>query len=66
LIKRHLKWTGSKRAAGILDAWPDMVGKFVKVIPLDYRKSLAKMRAAEQRDTETTPATEEVFSVRSP
>ncbi len=61
LIKRHLKWTGSKRAAAILDAWPDMVGKFVKVIPIDYRKALARMRAAEQRDTETTPATEEVF-----
>ncbi|MCX5634748.1 MAG: glutamate synthase-related protein, partial [Planctomycetota bacterium] len=66
LINRHKKWTGSKRAAAILDAWPDMVGKFVKVIPIDYRKALAKMRAAEQRDTETTPATEEVFSVRSP
>jgi glutamate synthase domain-containing protein 3 len=61
LINRHKKWTGSKRAAGILQAWPDMVGKFVKVIPIDYRKALARMRAAEHRDTETTPATEEVF-----
>jgi glutamate synthase domain-containing protein 2/glutamate synthase domain-containing protein 3 len=61
LIERHLKWTASKRAQQILDAWPDMVGKFVKVIPIDYRRALEKMRAAEQRDTETTPATEEVF-----
>lgn len=61
LIKRHLKWTHSKRAQYILDAWPDMVGKFVKVVPIDYRKALEKMRAAEQRHTETTPATEEVF-----
>jgi glutamate synthase domain-containing protein 2/glutamate synthase domain-containing protein 1/glutamate synthase domain-containing protein 3 len=61
LIEQHLKWTGSKRAKSILDAWPDMVGKFVKVVPIDYRKALEKMRAAEQRDTETTPATEEVF-----
>ena len=61
LIERHLKWTASKRAQQILDAWPDMVGKFVKVIPIDYRRVLEKMRAAEQRDTETTPATEEVF-----
>jgi glutamate synthase (NADPH/NADH) large chain len=61
LIERHLQATGSKRAKYILDAWPDMVGKFVKVIPIDYRLSLEKMRAAEQRDTETTPATEEVF-----
>jgi len=61
LIERHLKWTGSTRAQYILDAWPDMVGKFVKVVPIDYRKALEKMRAAEHRDTETIPATEEVF-----
>ncbi len=61
LIERHSKWTASKRARQILDAWPNMVGKFVKVIPIDYRRVLEKMRAAEQRDTETTPATEEVF-----
>ncbi|TSA55727.1 MAG: glutamate synthase large subunit [Planctomycetaceae bacterium] len=61
LIERHLKWTQSKRAQHILDAWSDMVGKFVKVIPIDYRKALERMRAAEQRGTETTPATEEVF-----
>ncbi len=61
LIQQHLKWTGSKRAQYILDAWPDMVGKFVKVVPIDYRRALEKMRAAEERYTETTPATEEVF-----
>jgi glutamate synthase domain-containing protein 3 len=61
LIERHLAWTGSERARYILKAWPDMVGRFVKVIPIDYRKVLERLRAAEQRDTETTPATEEVF-----
>ncbi|MCF7954287.1 MAG: glutamate synthase large subunit [Phycisphaerae bacterium] len=61
LIERHLKWTGSQRAQQILDAWPDMVGKFVKVVPIDYRKALAKMRADEQRNTESVPATEEVY-----
>jgi glutamate synthase domain-containing protein 2/glutamate synthase domain-containing protein 3 len=61
LITAHLNWTGSERAKDILDAWPDMVGKFVKIVPIDYRIALEKMRAAEQRDTETAPATEEVF-----
>ena len=61
LIQQYLKWTGSNRAQYILDAWPDMIGKFVKVVPIDYRKALEKMRAAQQRDTETIPATEEVF-----
>jgi glutamate synthase domain-containing protein 2/glutamate synthase domain-containing protein 1/glutamate synthase domain-containing protein 3 len=61
LIERHHKWTKSKQAERILELWSDMLGKFVKVVPIDYRKSLEKMRAAEQRHTETTPATEEVF-----
>jgi len=61
LIKRHFKWTQSERAGRILDNWQDMVGKFVKVVPIDYRKALEKMRANEQRHSETTPATEEVY-----
>jgi len=61
LIEKHYKWTQSKQAQRILNSWADMLGKFVKVVPIDYRKSLEKMRAAEQRHTETTPATEEVF-----
>jgi glutamate synthase domain-containing protein 2/glutamate synthase domain-containing protein 1/glutamate synthase domain-containing protein 3 len=61
LIERHLEWTGSPRARFILNAWSDMIGRFVKVVPIDYRKALQKMRAAEQRDTDSTPATEEVF-----
>lgn len=61
LIEQHVHWTDSTRAKNILGAWQDMVGKFVKVIPIDYRKSLDKIRAEEERSTETTPATEEVF-----
>jgi glutamate synthase (NADPH/NADH) large chain len=62
LIERHWAWTQSLQARRILDTWLDAVGKFVKVVPIDYRKALERMRAAEQRDTETTPATEEVFA----
>ncbi|MCF7975750.1 MAG: glutamate synthase large subunit [Phycisphaerae bacterium] len=61
LIQRHLEYTGSQRAQYILNAWSAMVGKFVKVIPIDYRKALERMREHEQRNTDTTPATEEVF-----
>ena len=61
LIERHLDYTGSKRAKWILYKWGDIMGKFVKVIPIDYRKALERMRAREQRHTDTTPATEEVF-----
>ncbi len=61
LIEQHYKWTQSEQAQRVLNSWQDMLGRFVKVVPIDYRKALEKMRAAEQRHTETTPATEEVF-----
>ena len=61
LISKHEKLTQSSRAKRILDAWSDMVGRFVKVIPIDYRKALERMRESERRTTEQTPATEEVF-----
>jgi glutamate synthase domain-containing protein 3 len=38
LIERHLEWTGSERAKYVLRAWPDMVGRFVKVIPIDIAR----------------------------
>jgi len=61
LIQKHERLTRSTRAKRILNAWPDMVSRFVKVIPTDYRMALERMRQTEARDTETTPATEEVF-----
>ena len=61
LIEKHLHWTGSERAEWILQRWESLVGRFVKVIPIDYRQALEKMRQEEHRDTEMTPATEEVF-----
>jgi glutamate synthase (NADPH/NADH) large chain len=63
LITKHEELTRSSRAKRLLNAWPDMVGRFVKVIPIDYRKALERMRDQERRSTEQTPATEEVFHV---
>ncbi len=61
LIERHRTYTDSVRAKFILDNWSGTIGRFVKVMPADYRKALERMQAEEQRSTETTPATEEVF-----
>ena len=61
LITRHHQWTGSARARHILDNWAQMIGRFVKVMPIDYRKSLERIRQREDRQTDVTPATEEVF-----
>jgi len=61
LIEQHRQWTDSPRASWILEHWRDMIGRFVKVMPIDYRKALERMRQQERRGTEFTPATEEVF-----
>ena len=50
LITNHASYTGSKRAQMILDNWNDYLGKFVKVMPVDYRKAL------EQKNTRSKAA----------
>jgi glutamate synthase domain-containing protein 2/glutamate synthase domain-containing protein 3 len=61
LIVRHHGWTGSEQAKRIVDNWDGMAGKFVKVMPLDYRKALERLREREEARDSFTPATEEVF-----
>ena len=61
LIQQHYQWTHSKRAKQLLDAWREMVGRFVKVMPIDYRKALERLAERQDRRTEFIPATEEVF-----
>ncbi|MBI5724970.1 MAG: glutamate synthase large subunit [Planctomycetes bacterium] len=61
LIERHYHWTQSSQARRILDKWPEMVGKFVKVMPIDYRKALDRMKQQEHIHSEHVPATEEVY-----
>ncbi|MCY4485484.1 MAG: glutamate synthase large subunit [Spirochaetaceae bacterium] len=40
MIERHLVYTGSPRAQQVLGHWDEMVGRFVKVYPRDYRHVL--------------------------
>jgi len=61
LIARHHAWTGSEQARRILDNWGEVAGKFVKVMPIDYRKALERLREREEARDSFTPATEEVF-----
>jgi glutamate synthase (NADPH/NADH) large chain len=42
LITRHATYTGSRKAAVILKQWPAMLAKFVKVMPVDYKRVLAE------------------------
>jgi glutamate synthase (NADPH) large chain len=61
LIERHLRLTGSERARVILEKWETRLPLFVKVMPIDYRKVLERMRLGEIAENEAVPATEEVY-----
>lgn len=61
MIELHVKWTDSERGKWLLDDWKSNVGKFVKVMPIDYRKALERMRAEETVHAETALMTEEVY-----
>jgi glutamate synthase (NADPH/NADH) large chain len=47
LIANHARYTGSQRAKEILGAWNDYLPKFRKVMPVEYRRALAEMKATE-------------------
>ncbi len=48
LIERHLRLTGSPRAAWILENWASVLPLFVKVFPQDYRRVLGRERSVLQ------------------
>nr|WP_196260604.1 glutamate synthase large subunit [Pelagibacterium limicola] len=45
LISNHLHYTGSGRAKHILDNWEQYRPKFVKVMPVEYRRAMQEMEA---------------------
>jgi len=49
LVQRHLLYTGSDRARVILENWAAYLPKFVKVMPLEYRRALAEMATEQAR-----------------
>ncbi|MDG2205886.1 MAG: glutamate synthase subunit alpha, partial [Alphaproteobacteria bacterium] len=44
LIQNHVHYTASTLAQGILDNWDDYLPKFVKVMPVEYRRALQEMQ----------------------
>jgi glutamate synthase (NADPH/NADH) large chain len=45
LIERHLLYTGSARARYLLENWDEALTKFVKVMPMDFRRALLDLQA---------------------
>ncbi len=49
LIENHARYTGSRRAAEILEKWSEYRGRFVKVFPKEYRRALGELAAAHKK-----------------
>jgi glutamate synthase (ferredoxin) len=47
LIKRHADLTKSQKAFKVLALWEEMVPKFVKVMPKDYKRVLQALAKAQ-------------------
>ena len=44
LVEQHREFTGSRQAERVLEAWPDVLSQFVKVMPTDYKRVLAERK----------------------
>ncbi len=50
LITHHLHYTNSHRARRILEHWTEYLPKFVKVMPMEYRRALMELAAEQEQD----------------
>jgi len=48
LIERHLHYTGSERARAILNDWQAILPKFIKIMPIDYRRAMLEAQSQKQ------------------
>ncbi len=61
LIERHTEYTDSLVGKRIIGAWEESLPRFVKVMPIEYKRALENIRDREIQNTDTTALTEEVF-----
>jgi glutamate synthase (NADPH/NADH) large chain len=50
LIENHRRYTGSDRARMILENWDEYLPKFIKVMPVEYRRALEELNRATVSD----------------
>ena len=61
MLSKHLKYTGSKKAAKILDNFGDYLPKFKKIIPGDYKKLMILTGQFEEKGMSYEEAQIEAF-----
>jgi glutamate synthase domain-containing protein 3 len=49
MIEKHMNYTDSSRAKYVLDNWDELVKRFVRVIPRDYRRMLKAIERAHEQ-----------------
>jgi glutamate synthase (NADPH/NADH) large chain len=54
LIERYVHYTDSARAKMILENWDEYLPKFLKILPVDYKRALLELRA--EQAAEAAPA----------
>jgi glutamate synthase (NADPH/NADH) large chain len=52
MVTKHVQYTGSVPGQRVLNDWNTMIGKFVKVMPVDYKRALAELSKAERQKAE--------------
>ena len=57
LIEYHMHFTDSSRARHILENWDNFLPKFIKVMPVDFRRALLEMREPVKDDQELIAGT---------
>ena len=63
LVEEHYQYTGSPVARRVLDEWDTLKTKFVKVMPVDYRRVLEEQKRAADIGIEAQVAGEEALEV---
>jgi glutamate synthase (NADPH/NADH) large chain len=47
MIQKHVYWTNSSYAREILEGWAENRPKFIKILPVEYKRALEQMKTAE-------------------
>ncbi len=61
MLEKHVKYTGSKKAAAILENFKDNLSKFKKIIPEDYKKLISMTGMFEEQGMSREDAQIEAF-----
>ena len=62
LIERHLHYTNSSQARRILEEWTHSQSKFLKIMPVDYKRALMELRV--QEETHGQPTSRPVVNIK--